>query len=74
MTHIEATPGHNIGIIPTTHDGQVSHTGATAIDPAVTHHINPTTDCQHTGIPHDITPEIKVEHIHILQNLKMRFP
>ena len=41
MIHIEAIPGHNIGIVATipgvAHDAQVPHTGGIAIDPAMTH-------------------------------------
>ena len=69
MTHIETTPGHNIGIIATspgvTHNAPVPHTGIIAIDPAMTHHIDPTTDHPCTEVPHHTTPEIEVDHIHI---------
>ena len=45
ITHIEAIPGHDTGIIATTpgvtHDSPVPHTGDIAIDPAMTHHIHP---------------------------------
>ena len=69
MTHIEAIQGHNIEIIATTpgvaHDAQVPHTWVIAINPATTHHINPTTDHPCTKVPHHTTPEFKVNHIHI---------
>ena len=75
MTHIEAVPGHDIGIISTTpgvaHDAEVSHAGITAIDPTTTHHINSTADNLYAEVPHPTTPEIEVDHI--LQILKMRF-
>ena len=51
MTHIEATPGHDTGIIATSpgvaHNAQVPHTWVTAIYPATTHHIDPTADHPH---------------------------
>ena len=69
MTHIEATPGLNTGIIATTpgvtHNAQVPQTGVIAIDPAMTHHIIPTANHQHTVVPHHTTPEIEVNHIHV---------
>ena len=50
MTHIEVIPGHDIGIITTitevAHNAQALHMGVTTIDPAMTHHINHTTDVQ----------------------------
>ena len=65
MTHIEATPGHDTGIIATTpgvtHNAPIPHTGVIAIDPTVTHHINPTTDHQHREVSHHTTPEIAVD-------------
>ena len=69
MTHIEATPGHDIWVIATTpgvtHDAPVPCTGVIAIDPATTHHIDPTAGHQHTEVSHHTTPEIEVEYIHI---------
>ena len=69
MTHIEAIPGHDIGMIATTprvaHYTQVPHTGVIAINPTVTHHINPNADHKCTEVPHHTTPEIKVDHIHV---------
>ena len=69
MTHIEATPGHNTGIIATTpevaHNAHIPHTETTAIDPAVTHHTDPTTDHPHTEVPHPTTPEIEVDPPHV---------
>ena len=67
---IKAVPDHDIGIITNTtttgvaHDAQIPHTGVMAIDPAMTHHIDQTTD--HPCIEaHHITPEIEATHIHI---------
>ena len=69
MTHIEAAPGHNTGIIATTpevaHNAHTPHTGITAINPAMTHHINPTADHPHTEVPQPTTHEIKVDPIHV---------
>ena len=69
MTHIEATPCHDTGIITITqgvaHDAQVPHTWVIVIDPTTTHHINPTADHLHTEVPLPTTPEIKVDHVHI---------
>ena len=68
MIHIEATPGQDIGIITTTpgvaHDVQVPHTGITAIDLTMTHHIDHTADHPDQEVPHPITPEIEADHIH----------
>ena len=70
MIHIEAISGHGIGIIVTTlgvaHGIQIPHIGVIAINPTMTHHINPTTDHPHTEAPHHTTPETEVAHIHIL--------
>ena len=69
MIHIETIQGHDIGIITTTpgvaHDTQVPHTGVIAIDPTITHHIDPTTDYPCTEAHHHTTPETKVAHIYI---------
>ena len=78
IIHIEDIPDHNIGIVTTTpevaHDTQVPHTGVIAINPAVTCHIDHTTDHLCTEAQHHTTPEIEVTHIHIHPtNLKMRF-
>ena len=55
MIHTEATPGHNIEIITTTpeivHDAHAPHTEITAINPAATHHTDPTADHPHIGVP-----------------------
>ena len=68
MTHTEATPGHDIGIIAATpgvaNDTHAPHTEIKAIDPAMTHHTNPTTDHPHIVLQLT-TPEIIVDHIHI---------
>ena len=60
MIHIEATPGHDTGIITTTPgvtpDAHIPHTEITAINPAVTHHIDPTADHPHTEVPQPTTP------------------
>ena len=69
MFHIEAVTGNNIGIITSTQglaqDAQVPHTGVIAINPTMTHHINPTADHPQTEAHHHTTPETKVTHIHI---------
>ena len=69
MTHIEATPGHNTGIIATTpevaHNAHAPHTEITAIDPAMAHHTNPTTDHPCIEVPQPTTPEIEVDPVHI---------
>ena len=69
MTYAETIPGHDIGIIATTprvaHDPPVPHTEGIAIDPTMTHHIDPTADHPCTEVPHHTTPEIEVNHIHI---------
>ena len=41
------------------------HIEITAIDPTMTHHIDPTTDHPHTDVPQTITPEIKVDPTHV---------
>ena len=68
MIHIEAIPDPDIGIIATTtevaHDAPVPHTGVIAINPAVIHHIDHTTDHPCTEAHHS-TPEMKAAHIHI---------
>ena len=65
MTHIEATPGHDTGIIATTpevaHDANIPHTKITAIVPTMTHHIDPTADHPHVEVPYPTTPEIEVD-------------
>ena len=66
MTHIEATPGHDTGIIATTPEViHVPHAEIIAINPAMTHHIDPTTDHPHTEVPQPTAPEIKVDPTHI---------
>ena len=69
MTHIEATPGHNTGTTATTQevapDAHIPHTEITAINPTMTHHINPTADHPHTEVPWPTTPEIKVDPTHV---------
>ena len=69
MIHVEAIPGHDIGKIPTTpgvaHNAQVSHTGVIAMDPTLTHDMDPTTDHLHTEVHHHTTPETKLTHIHV---------
>ena len=68
ITHIEAIPNHDIGIITTitevAHDTKALHTGVTSINPAVTHHLDHTRDHQHTEA-HHTTQEIKVTCIHV---------
>ena len=69
MIHIEAVPGLSIEIIASTpgvaHNTQVPHTGVIAIDPAIKHHINPSTDHPCTEAHHHTTPKTKVTHTHI---------
>ena len=65
---IEAILDHGIGILTiitgVAHDAQIPHTGAIAIDLAVTPHIDHTADHLHTGT-HHTTPEIEACHVHI---------
>ena len=67
ITHIEAVPDHDIGIITTitevAHDVQAPHTRVTPIASAVTHPIDHTTDLQCTEV-HHTTQEIRVTCIH----------
>ena len=69
MIHIETVPGHDIGIIITTprvaHDAQVPHARVIAINPAATHHIDPTRSHPHREVHHHMTPETEVGHVHI---------
>ena len=69
MTHIEAAPGHDTGIIATTpevaHGTHAPHTEITAINPTATHCINPTTDHLHTEVPQPTTPEMEANPIHV---------
>ena len=69
MIHIEAIPDHDIGIITTTpeavQDTPVPHSGTTAINPTVTHHINHAVGHPHTEAHPHTTPEIEVAHTHI---------
>ena len=69
MIHIEAIPGHNIGMIASTPGvaqyAQVPHTGVIAINPTITHHINPTADHPCTEAHHHTTPETEVTHVHV---------
>ena len=69
MTRIETAPGHNTGIHATTpevaHDAHAPHIKITAINPTVTHHIDPSADHPHTEVPQPTTPEIEVDATHI---------
>ena len=69
MTHIEATPGHDIGITAATpgvaHDAHTPHTEITVINPTMIHHTNIITDCPHIKAPQLTTPEIIVDPVHI---------
>ena len=51
MIHVEVAPGHNTGILATTpevaHNAHIPHTEITAINPTMTHHIDPTADHPH---------------------------
>ena len=78
MNHIEAVPGHDIGIITTTqgvaYNAQVPQTGIIAINLTITHHINPTVDHLHMEAHHHTTPKTEVAHIHFHPKiLKMKF-
>ena len=65
MTHTEAAPGHDIGIIAAipavTHDAHAPHTEITDIDPTATHHTDLTADHPHIEVPQLTTPEIGVD-------------
>ena len=54
MTHAEAALGHYIRIIAATpvvaHNAHAPHTEITAINPAMTHHTDPTTDHPHIEV------------------------
>ena len=69
MIHIEATPGHDIGIIPATpgvtHDAHAPHIEIAAIDPSTPHHTDLIPDHPHIEVLQLTTPEIIVDHIHI---------
>ena len=69
MTHTEATPGHDIGIITATpgvaYNAHAPHIEITVIDPTTTHHTNLIADHPHIEVPQLTTPEIIVDHIHI---------
>ena len=64
---MEANPDHDIGIITTTPevvlDAPVPHTGVTAINPAITCHIEHTADFPCTKTHPYTTPEIEAVHI-----------
>ena len=69
ITHTEATPGHDVGIIAGTpgvaQNGHAPHKEITVIGPATTHHTDLITDHPHIEVPQLTTPEITVDHIHI---------
>ena len=69
MTHTEAIPGQNIGIIAATpgtaHNAHAPHIQITVIDPIVTHQTNLIADHPHIEVPQPTTPEIIADHIHI---------
>ena len=69
MTHTEATPSHDIGIITTTsgvaHNAHIPHIEITVINPTTTHHTNVTADHPCIEVPQLTTPEIVVDGIHI---------
>ena len=69
MTHTEANPGHDIGIITATpgvaHNTHIPHIEITVIVPTVTHHTDIITDHSHIEVPELTTPEIAVDHIQI---------
>ena len=69
MTHTEAAPGHDIGIMTAlpgvAHDTHITHIKTTVINPTVTHHANLIADHPHIEAPQLTTPEIIVDHIHV---------
>ena len=69
MTHTEATPGHDIGIITATpgvaHNTNIPHIEITVINPTTTHHTNLIADHPHIEVPQLTTPEIIGDHIHL---------
>ena len=69
MTHTEATPGHDIGIIATTprvvYDAHTPHIGITVINPTTTHHTDLITYHPHMEVPQLTTPTIIVDHVHV---------
>ena len=78
MIHIEATPGHDIGIIIATpgvaYDAHSPHIEITVINPAVTHHTDLITDHPHIEVLQLTTPEIKADNDHVHPTiLKVRF-
>ena len=68
MTHTEATPGHNIGIIAATtrvaHDTHIPHIEITVTNPAVLHQTYLFSGHPHIEVPQFTTPEIIADHIH----------
>ena len=68
MIHTEAIQGHNSGINTATtvaaHDTHTPPTEVTAINLAMTYHINHITDHPHKEVPQLTTPEITVDHAH----------
>ena len=69
MIHMEATPGHDIGIISATpgvaHDTHTPHIEITAIDPTKTHHTDLITDHPHTEVLQLTTLEVIVDYIYV---------
>ena len=69
ITHTEAAPGHNTGIITTTqelvHNAHTPHTEITVINATATHHTTPTASHPHTEVSQPTTSEIEVDPIHI---------
>ena len=69
MTHTEAAPGHDTGIIAATpgvaHNTHAPHIEITVTNATMTYHIDPTTDHPHTEVPQPTTPEIEVDPAHI---------
>ena len=69
MTHTEAAPGNNVGIITATpgvpHNAHAPHIEMAVIDPATTHHTNLTADHPHIEVPQLTTQgEICKGHTH----------
>ena len=66
MTHIEAAPGHDTGMITTT--PEVAHFHIQRLQSLIPlQHTTstPTTDHPCTEVPHPTTPEVKVDPTHI---------
>ena len=69
ITHTEAAPGHDTGIITATpgvtHDAHTPHIESTVINPTATHHTDLIADHPHIEVPQFTIPEVIVGHAHI---------